>query len=138
MELYQENSSNHFVIIFPSGSDMTGIPLTTTDSYGGSTSHEYVLEVGTDGTTIDGSNTLESSEINQFDLASTHLGFDTWFMVGAANQVAQTNFNLGFNPSSGSIDCCSIFIYKGRKRSSFSSKLQLSSTTQNSNIVLMV
>ena len=61
------NSSNHFVIIFPSGSDMTGIPLTTTDSYGGSTSHEYVLEVGTDGTTIDGSNTLESSEINQFD-----------------------------------------------------------------------
>ena len=97
------NSSNHFVIIFPSGSDMTGIPLTTTDSYGGSTSHEYVLEVGTDGTTIDGSNTLESSEINQFDLASTHLGFDTWFMVGAANQVASsTNFNLGLNPSSGS------------------------------------
>ena len=97
------NSSNHFVIIFPSGSDMTGIPLTTTDSYGGSTSDEYVLEVGTDGTTIDGSNTLESSEINQFDLASTHLGFDTWFMVGAANQVASsTNFNLGLNPSSGS------------------------------------
>ena len=86
------NSSNHFVIIFPSGSDMTGIPLTTTDSYGGSTSHEYVLEVGTDGTTIDGSNTLESSEINQFDLVSSHLGFDTkWFMVGVLNQVVKFN-----------------------------------------------
>ena len=87
----------------PSGSDLSGIPLTMRDSYGGSTLHEYVLEVGTDGTTIDGTNTIEASEINQFDLATDHLGYTTWFMVGAANQVASsTNFNLGLNPSSGS------------------------------------
>ena len=97
------NSAKHFVILFPSGSDMTGIPLTTTDSYGGSTAHEYVLEVGTDGTTIDGSNTLEASEINQITLATSHVGYTKWFMVGATNQVASsTNFNLGLNPSSGS------------------------------------
>ena len=97
------NSSKHFVVLFPSGSDMTGIPTSTTDSYGGSTAGEYVLEVGTDGTTIDGSNTLESSEINQMTLGTSHVGYTKWFMVGAANQIASsTNFNLGLNPSSGS------------------------------------
>ena len=97
------NSSKHFVILFPSGSDMGGIPTSTTDSYGGSTVGQYVLEVGTDGTTIDGSNTLESSEINQITLGTSHVGYTKWFMVGAANQIASsTNFNLGLNPSSGS------------------------------------
>ena len=97
------NSSKHFVILFPSGSDMGGIPTSTTDSYGGSTVGQYVLEVGTDGTTIDGSNTLEASEINQMTLGTSHVGYTKWFMVGAANQIASsTNFNLGLNPSSGS------------------------------------
>ena len=97
------SNSNHFIIIFPSTSDMGGIPTTTTDSYGGSTNGQYVLEVGTDGTTIDGSNTLESSEINQVTLASAHLGYTNWYVVGATNQVASsTNFNLGLNAVSGS------------------------------------
>ena len=47
---------------------------------------EYVLEVGTDGTTIDGTNTLESSEINQITLGTAHVGYTKWFMVGASNQ----------------------------------------------------
>jgi len=97
------NSSLHFAILIPSGSSMTGFPTSTTDSYGGSTAGEYVLEVGADGTTIDGSNTIESSEINQITLATAHLGFTKWFVVGASNQIASTsNFNLGLNPSSGS------------------------------------
>jgi len=97
------SNSNHFIIIFPSTSDMGGIPTTTTDSYGGSTNGQYVLEVGTDGTTIDGSNTLESSEINQVTLATAHLGYTNWYVVGATNQVASsTNFNLGLNAVSGS------------------------------------
>jgi len=96
-------NSNHFIIIFPSTSDMGGIPTTTTDSYGGSTNGRYVLEVGTDGTTIDGSNTLESSDINQITLATAHLGYTNWYVVGATNQVASsTNFNLGLNAESGS------------------------------------
>ena len=35
------SNSNHFVILFPSGSDMGGIPTTTTDSYGGSICRRY-------------------------------------------------------------------------------------------------
>ena len=97
------NSSKHFVILFPSGSDMGGIPTSTTDGYGGSTTGEYVLEVGTDGTTIDGTNTIEASEINQMTLGTSHVGYTKWFMVGAANQVASsTSINLGLSPSSGS------------------------------------
>ena len=49
------SGTNAFVIIFPSGSDMGGIPTSTTDSYGGSNVGRYVLEVEVDATTIDGS-----------------------------------------------------------------------------------
>ena len=97
------NTSIHFAILFPSGSDMSGIPTSTIDSYGGSTNGEYVVEVGTDGTSIDGSNTLESSEINLITLGTAHLGYTKWYIVGARNQVSSTsNFNLGLNSSSGS------------------------------------
>jgi hypothetical protein len=96
-------NGRHFVILFPSTSDMDGIPTTTTDSYGGSTNGQYVLEVGTDGTTIDGTNTIESSQINEITLVTSHLGYTSWYVVGASNQVSSTtNFNLGLNPSSGS------------------------------------
>ena len=61
---------------------MSGIPTSTTDSYGGSNTGRYVLEVGTDGTSIDGTNTIESSELNQMTLPTSHLGYSKWFMVG--------------------------------------------------------
>ena len=97
------NSSKHFVIFFPSGSDMSGIPTSTTAEYGDNTVGRYTLEVGVDGTTIDGVNTIESSEINQMTLGTSHVGYTKWFMVGARNQVASsTSINLGLSPSSGS------------------------------------
>ena len=80
---------------------MGGIPTSTTDSYGGSNVGRYVLEVGVM-LTIDGSNTLESSEINQYDLATSHLGYTTWFMVGANGVSSTSTINLGLNVESGS------------------------------------
>ena len=101
--IISRNSSKHFVIFFPSGSDMGGIPTTTTAEYGDNTVGRYTLEVGVDGTTIDGVNTIESSEINQMTLGTSHVGYTKWFMVGARNQVASsTSINLGLSPSSGS------------------------------------
>ena len=97
------STSVHFAILIPSGSSMTGMPTTTTDSYGGSTAGEYVLEVGTNGSDIDGVNTKSASEINQITLATAHLGFTKWFIVGPTDQVSSlTSINLGLNPSSGS------------------------------------
>ena len=44
-----------------------------------------------------------ASEINQITLATAHLGFTKWFIVGATDQVSSlTSINLGLNPSSGS------------------------------------
>ena len=97
------SGNTHFLVLMPSGSEMSGVPTSMRDSYGGSTLHEYVLEVGSDGTTVDGTNTIENSQINQIDLATDHFGFSTWFLVGATNQVTSTStFNLGLSPSSGS------------------------------------
>jgi hypothetical protein len=82
---------------------MSGIPTSTTAEYGDNTVGRYTLEVGGDGTTIDGTNTIEASEINQMTLATSHVGYTKWFMVGATNQFASsTSINLGLNPSSGS------------------------------------
>ena len=64
------STSIHFAIIFPSGSSMSGIPTSTTAEYGDNTVGRYTLEVGADGTTIDGTNTIEVSEINQITLAT--------------------------------------------------------------------
>ena len=97
------SGNTHFLILMPSGSELSGVPTSVRDSYGGSALHEYVLEVGSDGTTVDGTNTIENSQINQIDLATDHFGFTTWFLVGATNQVTSTStFNLGLSPSSGS------------------------------------
>jgi len=93
----------HFVILFPSGSDMGGIPTSTTDSYGGSTVGQYVLEVGVNGSDIDGVNTKQLSQLNQMTLGTEHSGYTKWFMVGSTDQVSSgTSINLGLNPSSGS------------------------------------
>ena len=93
----------HFVILFPSGSDMGGIPTSTTDSYGGSTVGEYVLEVGVNGSDIDGVNTKQLSQLNQMTLGTEHSGYTKWFMVGSTDQVSSaSSINLGLNPSSGS------------------------------------
>jgi len=100
------NSSNHFVILFPSGSSMSGIPTSTTNGYntGDSTVGKYVLEVAVDGTTVNGVDNNQSSEINQFDLGTSHLGFTTWFMLGAKNQIpSSTNFNMALNSVSASV-----------------------------------
>ena len=97
------STSVHFAILIPSGSSMSGMPTSTTDSYGGSTAGEYVLEVGVNGSAIDGVNTKQASEINQVTLGTAHLGFTKWFIVGSSDQVSSlTSFNLGLNPSSGS------------------------------------
>ena len=97
------STSVHFAILIPSGSSMTGMPTSTTDSYGGSTAGEYVLEVGVNGSDIDGVNTKQASEINQITLSTAHLGFTKWFIVGSTDQVSSaTSINLGLNPSSGS------------------------------------
>ena len=103
MSTISRTNSNRFVILAPSGSDLV-IPTTMTDGYGGSTSGEYVLEAATDGTALgSGLGTSEASSIHKINLGSAHLGFSSWVMIGANNQIAgTTSLLLDVRPSSGS------------------------------------
>lgn len=103
MSTISRTNSNRFVILAPSGSDLV-IPTTMTDGYGGSTVGEYVLEAATDGTALgSGLGTSEGSSIHKVNLGSAHLGFSSWVMIGANNQIAgTTSLLLDVRPSSGS------------------------------------
>ena len=96
--------SNRVSILIPSGSDLTGVPTEMTDAYNPSAaSNVYVLEIGTDGTTIDGINTIENSNIYQFSVSPSVNGYSQWYMVTNVNLVASTaNINMGLNPANGS------------------------------------
>ena len=103
MSTISRTNSNRFVILAPSGSDLV-IPTTMTDGYGGSTVGQYVLEAATDGTALgSGLGTSEASTIHKVNLGSAHLGFNSWVMIGANNQIAgSTSLQLDVRPSSGS------------------------------------
>ena len=96
--------SNRVSILIPSGSELTGVPTEMTDAYNPSAaSNVYVLEIGTDGTTIDGINTIENSNIYQFSVSPSVNGYSQWYMVTNVNLVASTaNINMGLNPANGS------------------------------------
>ena len=96
-------SSDRFVIIAPSGSDLT-VPSSMTDSYGGSTDGEYVLEAATDGTALgSGLGTTETSNIHKLSLLSAHEGFSNWIMIGPDSLITgTTSLLLDVRTSSGS------------------------------------
>lgn len=99
-----KTNSNRFVILVPSGSDMTGVPRTTTDQYGGSDTDEYVLEVAADGAEIgSGLGTTEASNIHKIQLDTPVNGVSDYIMVGPANAIAtSTSIELRLIPESGS------------------------------------
>ena len=62
------------IIVFPSGSSMTGVPTSMADAFGGSTDGEYVLVEYVDGTSHHWSgfnrNTLHCVRLQKMDLQS--------------------------------------------------------------------
>lgn len=99
-----KTDSNRFVILMPSGSNMTGVPKSMTNGYGGTTVDQYVLEVAVDGAAIgSGLGTTEDSNIHKVIMSSPVNGTQNYIMVGPENQVASsTSIELRIIPSSGS------------------------------------
>ena len=93
------SSSDQILIIFPSGSDLTGIPTSMTDSTGGSTAGEYVLFQKLSG---ESSFNAASSIIHKFTLDSAHDGFDDYFIIGRQSAGTFASAELRLIPSSGS------------------------------------
>jgi len=99
-----KTNSNRFVIIAPADTDMTGVPTLMANSYGGSTSGEYVLEVAVDGGAFGaGLGTIEDSSVYGVTLGSAVEGTTNYRVIVENNQVASaTSIKLAVVPSSGS------------------------------------
>ena len=96
----QPTGQEQVIVIFPSGSDMMGIPTSMTTGFGGSTTGEYVLNLQYDGNGW--TNTIESSTVNLITLDSAHLGYTKWYVAGRTTANAANNYQIRITPSSGS------------------------------------
>jgi len=99
-----KTNSNRFVIIAPADLDMTGVPTSMANSYGGSTTGEYVLEVAVDGASFGaGLGTIEDSTVYGVTLGSAVEGTTNYRVIVENNQVASsTSIKMAVVPSSGS------------------------------------
>ena len=89
------------IIVFPSGSSMTGVPTSMADAFGGSTDGEYVLVEYVDGTSAPLG--AASTVIQSIVLDSAKDGFTEWNVIGTVGQNSGTTMRLKILPSSGSL-----------------------------------
>jgi len=89
------------LILYPSGSDMGGIPTSMTDGFGTSTTGRYVLVEYPNG----GSAPLGASPSNlqSIILDSALHGYSEWFVLGSSGQNSGTNMRLKVLAVSGSL-----------------------------------
>ena len=89
------------LILFPSGSDMGGIPSSMTDGFGGSTTGQYVLVEYADGTSAPLGAT--DSMLHSIQLDSALHGYSEWFVLGAKAQNSASTMRLKVLAVSGSL-----------------------------------
>lgn len=95
------NVQEQIYILMPSGSDLAGVPTSMAESFGGSTSDEFVLNVNTDN--AGWTNTIEGANIYKLPLESAHAGYDNWFVIArTTTNTGASTFELRLTPSSGS------------------------------------
>ena len=102
-------ASERIYIIIPSGSNLTGIPTSTTLADPGTSNieGEYVLFVSPDGTYQDStgglSNDVKLANIHKIALSTPVNGYTDWFVVGTEDRFQNANAYVRLVPSSGSI-----------------------------------
>jgi hypothetical protein len=89
------------IILFPSGSDMGGIPSSMIDGFGGSTTGQYVLVEYADGTSAPLGAT--NSMLHSIQLDSALHGYSEWFVLGAKAQNSASTMRLKVLAVSGSL-----------------------------------
>ena len=90
------------IILFPSGSDMGGIPSSMTDGFGGSTVGEYVVLQYLDGTGAPLG--AAGSVLHSIVLDSALHGYSEWFILGVIGQASASTMRLKVLPASGSLE----------------------------------
>ena len=102
-------ASERIYILVPSGSNVLGIPTSTTlaDPGIGTADGEYVLFVSPDGTYQDSSggvsNDIKQANIHKVTLNTAVNGYLDWFVIGTEDKFNNPNAYVRIVPSSGSI-----------------------------------
>ena len=86
------------ILAIPSGSDMTGVPTSMAEGFGGSTTGEYALVLNT-GEEF----SVQSSTIQNLPLDSAHLGYDHWYILARTGFSSGANWKIRVIASSGSL-----------------------------------
>ena len=92
-------SAEQIMILFPSGSTLSGIPTSMTDSLGGSTTGEYVLYLKAAG---EAGFNAAGTQIHQFDVDTDVDGYGTWNIIGRNSTNTAASYEVRMIPSSGS------------------------------------
>jgi hypothetical protein len=86
------------ILAIPSGSDMSGVPTSMAQAFGGSATDEYTLALDTgDGYGVQG------STIQNLPLDSSHLGYDHWYILARTGFSSGASWKIRVIPSSGSL-----------------------------------
>ncbi len=86
------------ILAIPSGSDMTGVPTSMAEGFGGSTTGEYNLVLNT-GEEF----SVQGSTIQNLPLDSAHLGYDHWYILARTGFSSGANWKIRVIASSGSL-----------------------------------
>ncbi len=93
------STAEQILLIYPSGSDMTGIPLSIAESFGGSDVGDYVLNVNDAGAWA---NTINGATLNLLELDTAHEGYDHWYILGRTGTNTASTFEVRLTAESGS------------------------------------
>jgi len=95
---FAASGGDQIMILFPSGSTLTGTPTSMTDSSGTDTD-EYILYLKGQSDSSFGS---VATNIHKFDVDSAVDGYTTWNIIGRTTADADSSFEARLIPSSGS------------------------------------
>lgn len=93
------STAEQIIFVYPSGSDLTGVPLSMTDAFGGSDAGDYVLNINDAGTF---SNSINASIVHSIVLDSAHEGYTEWFVLGRTGTNTASTFEARLTAESGS------------------------------------
>ena len=93
------STAEQILLIYPSGSDMTGIPLAIAESFGGSDVGDYVLNVNDAGAWA---NTINGANLNLLQIDTAHEGYDHWYILGRTGTNTASTFEARLTAESGS------------------------------------
>ena len=91
--------AEQIIFVYPSGSDMSGVPTTIVESFGGSDSGDYVLNINDAGSFA---NTISGAKLNSLTLDTPYEGYSEWFILGRTGTNTASTYEARLTAESGS------------------------------------